>query len=252
MPERSGPGEHQPADRAAANGRPSRGGPKREAVAPSRDRHSAAARPSAAVAQTAGRVIAGVARGTRLAAPGAMTRPLGDRVKEALFAILEPDLRRGAFLDLFAGSGAAGIEARSRGASDVTFVERDRGAEGVIRANLERTHLGGTGVRVVRAEALAWLAAAATFGNGPFRVVLADPPYDQPELLLATLERLGASAGDAGRVGILAPGAVVVAKHSWRTELPARIGLLASERTRRFGETALTFYRLVETTEAGS
>jgi len=178
-----------------------------------------------------------------------VTRPLGDRVKQTLFAILEPDLRRGSFLDVFAGSGAAGIEALSRGAPGATFVERDRRAEAVIRANLDRTHLDGPLVRVVRAEAIAWLADGPSFGNGPFSVVVADPPYDQPGLLLAALDSLGRTA-DAGTV--LAPDAVVVAKHFWRTDLPARIGLLASDRVRRFGETALTFYRIAEPREAGS
>jgi 16S rRNA (guanine966-N2)-methyltransferase len=158
--------------------------------------------------------------------------------------MLEPDLRRGTFLDLYAGSGAAGIEALSRGAPAATFVERDGGAEATIRANLERTHLAGPEVRVVRAEAIGWLAAGPAFGNGPFAVVLVDPPYDRPDLLLASLELLG------GEAGLLSPGAVVVAKHFWRTEPPVRSGLLASERARRFGETALTFYRALETTEA--
>ena len=89
----------------------------------------------------AGRVIAGRARGRRLAAPGEGTRPLADRVKETLFAILEPELPGATFLDLFAGSGAAGIEALSRGAAHATFVERDRAAIGVIKSNLERTGL---------------------------------------------------------------------------------------------------------------
>ncbi|MBI3746986.1 MAG: RsmD family RNA methyltransferase [Chloroflexi bacterium] len=217
---------------------------------------------------SAGRVIAGSARGTRLVAPGAVTRPLGDRVKQTLFAILEPDLRRGPFLDLFAGSGAAGIEALSRGAPGATFVERDRRAETVIRANLDRTHFDGPLVRVVRAEAIAWLAGGPTFGNGPFSVVLVDPPYDQPGLLLAALERLGgipearaagagirdagtAPAGTAPAGTVLEPDGVVVAKHFWRTDLPARVGLLASGRGRRFGDTALTFYRVAEPTEAG-
>ena len=185
----------------------------------------------------AGRVIAGTARGTRLAAPGSLTRPLGDRVKETLFAILEPELRGAAFLDLFAGSGAAGIEALSRGAAAATFVERDRGAESVIRANLERTHLAGPTVRVVRADVIGWLTSAPDFGNGPFGAALIDPPYDRADLLAAALELLG------GVATILSPGAVVVTKHFWRTEQPARIGLLASERARRFGETTLTFYR---------
>ena len=78
----------------------------------------------------AGRVIAGTARSIRLDAPGPGTRPLADRVKQTLFAILEPDLPRARFLDLFAGSGAAGIEALSRGAAHATFVERDQRAIG--------------------------------------------------------------------------------------------------------------------------
>jgi 16S rRNA (guanine(966)-N(2))-methyltransferase RsmD len=84
----------------------------------------------------AGRVIGGTARSIRLEAPGAGTRPLADRVKQTLFAILEPELRGARFLDLFAGSGAGGIEALSRGASHATFVERDAGAVKSIKANL--------------------------------------------------------------------------------------------------------------------
>ena len=76
----------------------------------------------------AGRIIAGAARGIRLEAPGPATRPLADRVKQTLFAILEPDLPGARVLDLFAGSGAAGLEALSRGAGAVTFIERDAGA----------------------------------------------------------------------------------------------------------------------------
>jgi 16S rRNA (guanine966-N2)-methyltransferase len=183
----------------------------------------------------AGRVIAGTARGLRLQAPGAGTRPFGDRVKQTLFAILEPDLPGTAVLDLFAGSGAAGIEALSRGAASATFVERDPDAARVIAANLARTHLGER-AKVVRAEALEWLRRADP-GPTRFAVVLLDPPYDQPDLMVRALEHLGPH---------LAPGARVVAKHFWRDRLPGQVGLLASERERRFGETALTFYRLQE------
>ena len=107
----------------------------------------------------AGRVIGGSARGARLAAPGEGTRPFGDRVKESLFGVLEADPAEplgGVFLDLYAGSGAAGIEALSRGAPRALFVERDAGAARVIRANLARAELEGG--HVVRAEVLAWLA----------------------------------------------------------------------------------------------
>jgi 16S rRNA (guanine966-N2)-methyltransferase len=181
-------------------------------------------------------VIAGTARGTRLAAPGEGTRPLADRVKQTLFAILEPELRGARVLDLFAGSGAAGVEALSRGAAGAVFVERDGGAVVTIKANLERTHLLGPHAIVVRAEAVAWLGSAGARANAPFGIVVIDPPYDRPALLVDVLERLGTGE-------LLAPGAQVVAKHFWRDAPPARTGLLASVRERRFGETALTFYR---------
>jgi 16S rRNA (guanine(966)-N(2))-methyltransferase RsmD len=190
----------------------------------------------------AGRVIAGTARGIRLAAPGPTTRPLGDRVKQTLFAVLDPDLRDARVLDLFAGSGAAGIEALSRGARSATFVERDRTAARVIDDNLRRTRLAARAV-VVRADAIGWLAARAA-GKEPWDVALLDPPYAETELIARALEALG-------RPGVMAPGGRVVAKHFWRDTPPARIGLLASERERRFGETALTFYQLGSDEGAG-
>src|SRR5688572_9185793 len=102
----------------------------------------------------AGRVIAGTARSIRLEAPGEGTRPFGDRVKQTLFAILDPDLRGATFLDLFAGSGAGGIEALSRGAANATFVERDATAIRTIMANLQRTGLAERAT-VTRSEVLA-------------------------------------------------------------------------------------------------
>ncbi|HET7028860.1 MAG TPA: 16S rRNA (guanine(966)-N(2))-methyltransferase RsmD [Candidatus Limnocylindrales bacterium] len=185
----------------------------------------------------AGRVIAGSARSIRLATPGGVTRPLGDRVKQTMFAILEPDLPGARFLDLFAGSGAAGIEALSRGAAEAVFVERDAGAARTIEANLRATRLAGERAGVARREVGAYLADPRVPGS-PATIAFVDPPYAEPELLLAALRALGDPLGR-----VLSPGARVVAKHSSRTSLPARIGLLASERNRRFGETALAFYR---------
>ncbi|HYO43082.1 MAG TPA: 16S rRNA (guanine(966)-N(2))-methyltransferase RsmD [Candidatus Limnocylindrales bacterium] len=188
----------------------------------------------------AGRVIAGSARGVRLAAPGPGTRPLTDRVKQTLFGILEPELDAAVVLDLFAGSGAGGIEALSRGAASADFVERDPGACRVIAENLRRAKLEGSG-RVIRRDAVTWLAAAAaaTAVAGPatglrYDLVLVDPPYADTASLVRVLEGVGP---------VVREGGVVVSKHFWRDAPPARIGLLASERERRFGETALTFYR---------
>jgi len=193
----------------------------------------------------AGRVIAGSARGVRLAAPGPGTRPLTDRVKQTLFGILEPELEAAAILDLFAGSGAGGIEALSRGAASALFVERDPGAVRVIAENLRRTDLEAAAT-IVRRDALAWLAAAAgdaDDGEGTrFDIVLVDPPYADTGSLVRVLEMVGP---------VVREGGVVVSKHFWRDAPPALIGLLASERERRFGETALTFYRRTGSQEAG-
>lgn len=189
----------------------------------------------------AGRVIGGTARSIRLEAPGSGTRPLADRVKQTLFAILEPDLPGARFVDLFAGSGAAGIEALSRGAAHAVFVERDADAIRTIRANLGRTGFGDRArATIVRADALAWLRDPSRSTEPPIDAGLVDPPYDDVASLTSALEALAPHVRVGGRV---------VAKHFWRTPPPATVGLLASERERRFGETALTFYRR-DTTES--
>lgn len=188
----------------------------------------------------AGRVIAGRARGTRLVGPGAGTRPLSDRAKEVLFAVLEPELGGARVLDLFAGSGAAGVEALSRGAVRAVFVDRAAAACASVAANLAATGLGGPGAEIRRREVLAYLAGQAA-ADGPFDLVFVDPPYEEPGLATATLERLASGAA-------LAPGALVVVRTFWRTTLPGRVGLLRSERERRVGEGVLTFYRFEAST----
>jgi len=192
----------------------------------------------------AGRVIAGSAKGRQLLAPGAGTRPLGDRLKEALFAILEPGIRGRTFLDLFAGSGAAGIEALSRGASSAVFVERDAEVVRTLEANLRTTGFIDRAT-VIRADAVRWLDRQATVA-GPFAVVFADPPYGEPDLLgttLATVER-------HQRDRILAAEGTLVLKHLAKTQVPAGMSLLGSVRERRFGETMLTFYRWPDEVDA--
>lgn len=184
----------------------------------------------------AGRVIAGIAGGIRLGGAPSGTRPLSDRVKQALFASLEAEgaLSDG-FLDLFAGTGAAGIEALSRGAERATFVERDPKACAVVKANLARTKLGGG--RVVKAGVDHFLAAGRPADEEPYDCCFADPPYDDP-VLAPTLELLGTP-----EMSWLSVDAVVVAKHFWRDAPGPKIGTLALDRQRRFGETMLTFYR---------
>ncbi len=189
----------------------------------------------------AGRVITGSAGGIRLLAPGEGTRPFADRVKQALFASLEAAAEAPwstPVLDLFAGSGAAGIEALSRGAPAALFVEDDPGAARTIAENLRRTRL--VGGRVVRQDALRFLDAGCA-PEGPFGLAIADPPYAETALLHGALERLG----DA-RLGWLRDDAVVIAKHFWKSEPPESAGRLRRVRLRRFGETALSEYRIAE------
>src|SRR3990170_1990950 len=121
------------------------------------------------------RVIAGVARGVPLVAPrDRRTRPITDRVKETMFGILGERIPGARVLDLYAGSGAVGIEALSRGASHATFVERGREALAALRTNLDRTGLAGM-ARVVDADVERFLATA---GGGPWDLIVLDPPYD--------------------------------------------------------------------------
>jgi 16S rRNA (guanine966-N2)-methyltransferase len=184
----------------------------------------------------AGRVIAGSARGIRLLPAGKGTRPLGDRVKQALFGMLDPYLPGARVLDLFAGSGAGGIEALSRGAARAVFVERDGGAAAAIAENLGRATLAERGT-VARTDVARYLREEGP-RDGPFNIVLIDPPYADTQLLDGALAALAATPD------ILAPDAWIAAKHFWRTPPSVDPGLLASVRTKRFGETALTLYRL--------
>lgn len=189
----------------------------------------------------AGRVIAGSARGIRLAAPGDGTRPLADRVKQTLFAMLEPMLPDAVVVDLYAGSGAGAIEALSRGAARAVLVEKDAGACRVIAENLRRTRLDEV-ASVVRRDVIAWLTEAGGAAvDAPFDLVLLDPPYADTTGLARALELVGP---------FVRPGGLVLAKHFWRDAPPARVGMLATERERRFGETTLTFYRRMDE-EAG-
>ncbi len=162
-------------------------------------------------------------------------RPLTDRVKESLFGALEADgALDGPFLDLFAGTGAAGVEALSRGAPAATFVEHDGTTCHVIGENLRRAHLEGG--RVVRADVVAYLRNRRAATDGPYAAALIDPPYGEP-IVIRALELLADPARDW-----LAPGATVAVKHFWRDEPAERVGVLAKQRVKRFGETALTFY----------
>jgi 16S rRNA (guanine966-N2)-methyltransferase len=193
----------------------------------------------------AGRVITGSARGVRLRSPGGGTRPLSDRVKQALFAIIEAerdDAWEVTMLDAFAGSGAAAIEALSRGAPGALLIESDGKAAAVARANLAQAGVEGR-ARVLQRDALAVLRAGAGMlagGGAPFGVVLLDPPYERSGLLVSSLTAIGDP-----RLGWLDDDACLVAKHFWRDRPPEIAGSIGLARERRFGETALSVYRRV-------
>lgn len=181
------------------------------------------------------RIIAGVARGRRLRTPpGSATRPTSDRVREALFSSLEAEfgsLRGVSFLDLFAGSGAVGLEAASRGADRVVAVESDQRTARLIRANAAEV---GLRVEVVAQPVERFLARAA---EAPFDIVFADPPYP---LENRVLEGLLAQLADTGR---LAPGGLLVVERSARSTEPCWPAGTTRIRSKSYGETLLWYVR---------
>ncbi|MFE0025708.1 16S rRNA (guanine(966)-N(2))-methyltransferase RsmD [Amycolatopsis sp. NPDC059021] len=175
------------------------------------------------------RIVAGKAGGRRLKVPPKGTRPTSERVREALFNALEVagELDGVRVLDLYAGSGALGLEALSRGAADALFVEADRRAVDVLRGNVAALGLGGT-VRAGQVETVVSAPAPAAFD-----VVLADPPYAVDAAGLGTVL---ASLADGGWVG---DGALVVIERAARDGEPDWPPGYAATRTKRYGDTAL-------------
>jgi 16S rRNA (guanine966-N2)-methyltransferase len=179
------------------------------------------------------RIIAGVFKGRRLVTPrGATTRPTADQVRIALMDTLGPRLPDAHVLDLFAGSGSVGLEALSRGAAHATFVERDPRAVEALDENIRTLGVVSRAV-VARGDVARQLGRLAT--GGRFEIVFLDPPYalDLGEQALAAL----------GAGGLVAPDGVVVAQHFTKRPPAAEYGALRAFRTRRFGETTLTFFR---------
>ena len=174
------------------------------------------------------RIVAGSRKGHRIAAPkGVVTRPTGDRVREAAFALIGP-VEDANVLDLFAGSGAMGLEALSRGASRCVFVERDRDAARVIRANLEKLRL--TGAVVVNGDVVGALRDERSRGRR-YDLVLADPPYDEWESHTAQLAELLPE--------VVATDGLVVVETSSRVEPELPLDLVTS---RRYGSARITVF----------
>ena len=180
------------------------------------------------------RIIAGAYKGRRLVTPrGDVTRPTADQVRIALMDTLMPWLPAARVLDLFAGAGGVGLEALSRGAAHATFVERDARAVAALRENVAALGVVPA-ARVVRDDVARALVSLRR-DRERFGLVFLDPPYDT-DLTAATLGALGDGA-------LLADGALVVAQHLTKRAPAAVAGVLRAFRTRRFGETTLTFFR---------
>jgi 16S rRNA (guanine(966)-N(2))-methyltransferase RsmD len=178
------------------------------------------------------RIIAGSAKGQRIETPpGSDLRPTTDRVREALFSILQPRLEGAAFLDLFAGTGLNGFEALSRGAGRVTFIEADPKAAAQLRATSDRLGFGARatiyGSRLPQ--------ALAQLRDGPFDIVYLDPPY-HVGLYEPVLQALAAQE-------LLAPEGVIVCEHHPKSAvLPQAIGPWKQSRLARYGSSALAFF----------
>jgi 16S rRNA (guanine966-N2)-methyltransferase len=174
------------------------------------------------------RIVAGEFKGRSLRAPrGGRTRPTADRVREAVFNVLGA-VDGARVLDLFAGSGALGIEALSRGAASVVFVERDVRAATALRGNLESV---GADDVVRRRDALAYLRSPAAAGDGPFDLVFADPPY-------SSAPRLGDQLSEL-LPPLLAEGARIVTESDKRNPLELELPLL---RERAYGDTRIAVH----------
>jgi 16S rRNA (guanine966-N2)-methyltransferase len=183
------------------------------------------------------RIVGGSLSGRVLRAPaGSATRPTSEKVREALFNILENrvgSLEGCHVLDLFAGSGALGIEALSRGAAHATFVDAGKPALAAIRANLAELGIAGDRALVVGGDAVA--AAARLVPAAPWRLVFVDPPYKSDLASRAVL---------ALPVANLIPGGTIVIEHDRHNAPPDPLGTLLRTDQRRYGDTLISFYEV--------
>lgn len=186
------------------------------------------------------RVIAGTLRRRTLEAPaGLATRPTSDRLRETLFNVLAPRIEGARFLDLYAGSGAVGIEAASRGAMSVVLVERADPALRVLHDNLHKLGLQDE-VRVESLSVAAFLRRRIPHNPAvSFDLVFLDPPYEESAEYALALRMLGGEAS-----GMLAPDALVIAEHRRKEALEDRYGGLARTRILEQGDAALSFYAI--------
>ena len=182
------------------------------------------------------RVIAGKFRRRKLKGPGLLPlRPTSDRLRETLFNILAPAIQDSLFVDLYAGTGAIGIEALSRGAREVILVESNSKAARLVRENLAALEIHDR-AELIESDALTGLERlAARHSVADF--IFLDPPYVQMPEHASVLEYLDASH-------LIAPRGLVIVEHHWRVELPERLDRLECTREIEQGESMLSFYQL--------
>ena len=177
------------------------------------------------------RVIGGDAKGRLLKSPsGQRTRPTSNLVRAAIFSMLEPYLDGAKVLDLFSGTGALGVEALSRGAQWVDFFESDSRQCSAIKENLQSLDYAAHG-RVHRALA----ERATAMLDGPYDVILMDPPY--------TYDKLEPLVEEIGESTLSQPGSIVAVEHSHRQDLPLEVDGLRLIKQRRYGDTMVTVYQ---------
>ena len=180
------------------------------------------------------RVIAGKARGRQLKTPdGMLTRPTADRVKEAMFSILNFDLPGAKVLDLFAGTGQLGIEALSRGALHAVFVDERDDACNLVKENLRRTEFHAQG-RVIRADYQNFLRGC----KEKFDIVLLDPPYS--EVFLENSLKI------ITEIDILQSGGIIAAEYPFGKALPAKYSEIFQSKEYKYGKTVLTIFRKLD------
>ena len=183
------------------------------------------------------RIIAGKYRGRKLKTPPSLqTRPTSDRLRETLFNILAPRIEGERFLDLCAGSGAVGIEALSRGAVHVTFVDRSRKMYALIETNLKALNVSDDESEVVSKEALEFLRRRTTKEAFAFDIIFFDPPYAMD--YEAVLDYIGEHA-----TRVLAEDGIMIVEHHRKKELKEEFGGLKRYRMLKQGESCLSLYR---------
>jgi 16S rRNA (guanine966-N2)-methyltransferase len=181
------------------------------------------------------RIIAGKFRGRKLKSPPSLeTRPTSDRLRETLFNVLTPRIEGARFLDLCAGTGAVGIEALSRGAEHVTFVDQSRKMCELIEANVEALTIDEEEIQVVTAEATGFLRRYAKKRAQPFDIIFFDPPY------AADYESVIRYIGDHRE--LLADDGVMIVEHHKKKELAERFGELRRYRDVKQGDSNLSLY----------